>query len=52
MDNNIKAKVEVDKTELDNVVAEIENAFPQIIFNGAIDSVYVNYTQNVFRGDE
>lgn len=41
--------VEVDKKEFDQAIAEIESAFPKVIFSGNVKNVYVNYTQNVFN---
>ena len=47
--NKINFDVEVDRDGLDKAVAEIESAFPKVIFNGNIENVYVNYTQNNFK---
>lgn len=50
-DSTINFDIEVDRKGLDKAVAEIESAFPKIIFNGKIKNVYVNYTQNNFKDD-
>ena len=41
--------VEVDRESMDKAIAEIESAFPRVVFNGNVKNVYVNYTQNNFR---
>lgn len=50
-DKSVKLEVgvDVDRKELDRAVAEIESAFPRVVFNGNVKNVYVNYTQNNFR---
>lgn len=50
-DKSVKLEVgvDVDREELDRAVAEIESAFPRVVFNGNVKNVYVNYTQNNFR---
>ena len=45
----LEVGVDVDREELDRAVAEIESAFPRVVFNGNVKNVYVNYTQNNFR---
>ena len=49
---SMKLDVEVDRESLDKAVAEIENAFPNIIFSGEVGVVHVNYTQNNFSSKE
>lgn len=46
---NLEVGVDVDREKLDRAVAEIESAFPRVVFNGNVKNVYVNYTQNNFR---
>ena len=46
--NKLDFEINVDGEELKTAVAEIESAFPKIIFNGDIKKVYVSYTQNNF----
>ena len=48
-DKSVKLEVDVDRKKLDRAVAEIESAFPRVVFNGNVKNVYVNYTQNNFR---
>lgn len=49
---SLKVGIEVDDKELKQAVAEIESAFPKIIFNGKVKNVYVNYTQNNFKDEK
>ena len=51
-DQTLQVGIEVDWEELKTAVAEIESAFPKIIFKGRIKNVYVNYTQNNFKDDD
>lgn len=45
---SITVDIDVNKKKLDEAVAKIESAFPKVIFNGSVESVYINYTQNNF----
>jgi hypothetical protein len=46
---NLEVGAAVDRESMDKAIAEIESAFPRVVFNGNVKNVYVNYTQNNFR---
>lgn len=50
--NKLDFEINVDGEKLKTAVAEIESAFPKIIFNGDIKKVYVSYTQNNFSEEK
>ena len=50
--DTITLGVDIDKESLDKTVAEIESAFPKVIFNGNVNEVYINYTQNNFNAND